>query len=317
MCTAVHFNNFFGRNLDLEFSYNEQVIITPRGFPFEFRAIEPLHSHYAIIGIGIVRDEYPLYFDAMNEKGLCVAALNFPENAHYAPLCHGTDNIAPFELIPYILGKCSTVSDAQKILTRINIADIHFNELFPNSPLHWMISDCNSSIVVEQTKNGLKVYENPVGVLTNNPPFEYHLTNLSNYVNVTAKEPKNRFSEKIPINPYSRGMGGIGLPGDFSSASRFVRSVFVLHNSNECTLSQFFHILSTAEQPKGAVIYKSKYEYTVYSSCCDMEKLVYYYTTYENRRITAVSMEENIIDKNKLIIYDLLRTEDIKYTERI
>lgn len=310
MCTAVHFDNFFGRNLDLEFSYNEQVIITPRSFPFDFRAIEPLNNHYAIIGIGIVRDNYPLYFDAMNEKGLCVAALNFPGNAYYTPMCHSADNIAPFEFIPYILGKCENVCDAEKLLTRINIADIHFSDTYPNSPLHWMIADRKSSIVTEQTKDGLKICRNPVGVLTNNPPFEYHLTNLANYMNITAQEAENRFSRNIAINPYSRGMGGIGLPGDFSSASRFIRSAFVLHNSSECTLWQFFHILAATEQPKGAVIYNNKYEYTVYSSCCDMDKLIYYYTTYENRRITAISMKNNVDEKN-LTIQDLICTEDI------
>lgn len=305
MCTAVHFNKYFGRNLDLEFSYGEQVIITPKNFPLTFRTMPTLYSHYAIIGIGIAVDEYPLYFDAMNEAGLCCAGLNFPQNAHYFPMCHGADNIAPFELIPYILAKCESVDCAKKLLSRINIADISFSEELPNSPLHWMLADKQSSIVLEQTKNGLKIYENPIGVLTNSPTFDYHLTNLSNYLNVTAKEPENRFSEKIYLSPYSRGMGGLGLPGDLSSASRFVRGAFTLLNSLECNIGQFFHILGNVAQPKGAVCVGEAFEYTVYSSCCDMENLIYYYTTYENPTISAILLKEKNLSYDKLTTYPI------------
>lgn len=316
MCTAVHFNNFFGRNLDLDISYNEEVIITPRDFPFSFRTLEKLSAHLAIIGIGTVSDGYPLYYDAINEAGLCVAGLNFPQNAHYFSVCHSADNIAPFEFIPYILGKCRSICDAKKLLSRINIADISFSQKFPNSPLHWMISDKYSSIVAEQTKEGLKIYDNPIGILTNSPTFDFHLTNLTNYINVTAQEPQNRFSHKLALSPYSRGMGGIGMPGDLSSASRFVRASFALLNSSECNLSQVFHILGSVAQQKGAVHVGNSYEYTLYSSCCDMENLVYYYTTYENPTISAVDLNSENLDSEKLIIYPMENELYIKYVNK-
>ena len=311
MCTAIHFNKYFGRNLDLEISYGEKVLITPKNFPLLFRQLPPLNSHHAIIGIGIEVDNYPLYFDAMNDSGLAMAGLNFPDNACYFPACHGADNIASFELIPYILGKCATVADACNLLSRINITDTHFNSQLPNSPLHWMIADKGGSIVVEQTKSGLKIHENPVGVLTNNPPFDYHLTNLANYINVTANEPENRFSHKINLSPYSRGMGGMGIPGDLSSASRFVRAAFTLLNSTEDSLGQFFHILTSVEQQKGCVRVGDKYEYTLYSSCCDLENLIYYYTTYENRRITKVNMKDFNSCGTELISLRIATDEDI------
>lgn len=305
MCTSIHFNNFFGRNLDLDFSYGEQVIITPRNFPFSFRMLEEIPTHYAIIGIGIISQGYPLYFDAMNEKGLCMAGLNFPDNACYLPICHGADNLAPFEFIPYILSKCATVNDARKLLTRINIADIAFSEDLPNTPLHWAIADREQSIVIEPLKNALKIYDNPIGVLTNNPTFDYHLTNLANYISVTNEEPKNRFSDKINLAPYSRGMGGIGIPGDLSSSSRFTRAAFTLLNSSECSLSQFFHILGSVTQQKGLVRVGDKYEYTLYSSCCDMEELIYYCTTYENPTISAVHLSTENLDSNQLMKYPI------------
>jgi len=311
MCTAVHFNKYFGRNLDLEITYGEKVLITPENFPLTFRQMPRLDTHQAIIGMGIVVDNYPLYFDGVNKAGLAAAGLNFPNNACYMPPCHGADNLAPFELIPYILAKCETVKEAKKLLTRINIIDTPFSKEFPNTPLHWMIADKDSSIVVEPLRHALKIYENPVGVLTNNPTFDYHLTNLSNYMNVTSAEPQNRFSDKINLTPYSRGMGGLGIPGDLSSTSRFVRAAFTLLNSKEESLSQFFHILTSVEQQKGCARVGDKYEYTLYSSCCDMEKATYYYTTYKNRRITAVNIDTADLNSTKLTVFPLNESEDI------
>ncbi len=305
MCTAIRLNKYFGRNLDLEISYGEQVIITPKDFPLSFRNMPSAPNHHAIIGMGIVVDNYPLYYDAVNEAGLAMAGLNFPDNARYMRLCQGADNLAPFELIPYILGKCSTVDDAKKLLTRINITDIQFSQEYPNTPLHWAIADKTCSIVVEPVKNALKIYDNPVDVLTNNPTFDYHLTNLSNFMSATAQEPENRFSDKITLVPYSRGMGGMGIPGDLSSSSRFVRVAFTLLNSQKDTLSQFFHILTSVEQQKGCVRVGDKYEYTLYSSCCDMENLIYYYTTYENPAISAVHLRGENLNSDTLITFPL------------
>ena len=247
MCTAIHQGNFFGRNLDYEFSYGEHIIITPKNFTFS-KGHAAFSTEFAILGMGIVAENHPLYFDAMNEAGLCMAGLNFCQNAEYLPPSHGADNVASFDLIAYILGRCKTVADAKRLLTRINITDKAFSEELTPSSLHWMIADRTSSVVVEPLKNQLKVTDNPVGVLTNNPPFDYHLTNLSNYMNLTKCEPQNRFSEKITLTPYSRGMGAMGLPGDWSSQSRFVRASFSKMNSKSEDLekesvNQFFHLL--------------------------------------------------------------------------
>ena len=192
MCTAISFktkDHYFGRNLDLEYSYEESVTITPRNFSFHFRKEREFKKHYAMIGMALVVDDYPLYFDAANEKGLCMAGLNFLNNAVYHPENKEKINITPFELIPYILGICKNVSEVRCLLSEINIVNINFSEELPLSPLHWIISDRHSSITVESTKEGVKIYDNPYGVLTNNPPFDFHLHNLTQYLNLTREEP--------------------------------------------------------------------------------------------------------------------------------
>ncbi len=317
MCTAISFkadNHYFGRNLDLEFCYNERVTITPRNYTFKFRKTDAINSHYAIIGVSTVEENYPLYYDATNEKGLSIAGLNFPENAFYGETDDTKINIAPFELIPYILSQCKTVEETKALLKKINLAEIHFSKEFRLSPLHWIIADKTQSITLESVKEGMKVYDNPVGVLTNNPGFDMQMFNLNNYMSLSKEAPKNSFSDKLNLKIYSRGMGAMGLPGDLSSQSRFVKAVFTKYNSvKENSLTQFFHILHSVEQQKGCVLAdNNKYEYTMYTSCCNTDKGIYYYTTYENHSITAVDMHRENLDAKELITYPLIKDEQIK-----
>ncbi len=317
MCTSISYkvkDHYFGRNLDYEYSYNETVTITPRNYPFVFKEAGEMRSHYAMIGMAFVQNGYPLYYDATNEKGLSMAGLNFPANAVYKPLQKGKDNIASFEFIPWVLGDCATVAQARAKLKRINLANINFSDALPASPLHWHIADKSESIVVESVSDGLKVYDDPVNVMTNNPTFDFHLTNLSNYMGVTRDDPVNRFSDKLSLAPYSRGMGGIGLPGDLSSASRFVKAAFTLHNSisggSELeSVTQFFHILGSVAQQNGCCRVEKGYEYTIYSSCCNTDKGIYYYTTYRNGQITGVDMNREDLDASELVSYPLLLGE--------
>ena len=319
MCTAccVNLDDFyFGRNLDLEYRFDEKVVITPRNFCFKFRKAKPIKSHFSFIGMACVVDDFPLYYDAVNEKGLCIAALSFPENAFYShPICD-KENLAPFEFIPYILSKCETVNDTEKLLKDINIIDTDFNKDFKNTPLHFIISDKKKSITVEPMKDGLKIYNNPVGVLTNNPPFPLQLFNLNNYMNLTNKTPKNRFSRHLSLKPYSRGMGGLGLPGDLSSMSRFVRATFTKFNSvfgetSEQKVNQFFHILESVYQQKGCACVGESYEFTLYSCCYNATKGIFYYKTYENTQINAVDMMKEDLNSKSLIIFKLREKTNI------
>lgn len=321
MCTAISYlttDHYFGRNLDLEHAYIEKVTITPQNFPFHFRMTATLKNHYAMIGMAAIVDNYPLYYDGTNEHGLSMAALNFPGNAVYMPPRDGYTNLAPYELIPWVLGRCKSVAEARESLKNINLITVSFSDSLPLSPLHWMISDRDASITVEPLEEGIVIYDNPIGVLTNNPPFDYHIHNLSNYCNLTSREAENRFSDKIPITLWSRGMGAIGLPGDLSSASRFVRAAFTKLNSVsdgtlEQDISQFFHILDGVAQQRGCVKIGDAYERTIYTSCCNTDKGIYCYTTYDNRQISAISLHKVDLQADELISYPLITQQQIQF----
>ena len=321
MCTAATYRTkdfYFGRTLDYEFSYGEEITVTPRNYPFSFRYLPEKREHYAIIGMAHVEEDYPLYYDAVNEKGLGMAGLNFVGNAVYGEVREGKENVAVFELIPYILSQCENTEEARELLGKIQITDTKFKEQLPNGRLHWIIADEKEAITVESVTEGLKIYENAPGVLTNNPPFPMQMFQLNNYMQLSSRQPENLFSDRLSLETYSRGMGALGLPGDLSSASRFVRVAFTkLHaRSGEGeaeSVGQFFHILGSVEQTRGCCeLENGKYEITIYTSCCNATKGIYYYTTYTNRQITAVDMHREKLDGTELIRYPMLEEEQIR-----
>ena len=196
MCTAATYQTkdlYFGRTLDYEYSYGDEVTITPRKYPFQFKEQEKIDNHYAIIGMAHVTENYPLYYDAINEKGLGMAGLNFVGNAYYREKEKNKDNIAQFEFIPWILSKCATVKQARELIQKINILNIPFSDKLPLAQLHWIICDSKECITVESIKEGIKMYENPVGILTNNPPFDMQMFSLNNYINLSTKSPPKKF----------------------------------------------------------------------------------------------------------------------------
>lgn len=170
--------------------------------------------------------------------------------------------------------------------------------------------------------DGMHIYENPVGVLTNNPPFESQMFALNNYMHLSPREPENLFSSALPLRPYSRGMGALGLPGDLSSQSRFIRAAFTrLHavsgESEPESVGQFFHILGSVEQQRGCCeVGNGKYEMTIYTSCCNGDRGIYYYTTYENHQITAVDLHKTDLEGSCLTRYVLIREEQIQMMQK-
>lgn len=317
MCTAVSWlcgEHYFGRNLDLEYSYRESVTVTPRCFPLRFRHLGVLERHHAMIGMAYVQDGYPLYYEGTNEMGLSAAGLNFPESAAYQQPRGQDGELAAFELIPWLLGRCATVAEAVEGLGKITLTSEPFSAELPAAPLHWLLADRESAVVVEACRDGLHFYPNPVGVLTNEPPFPMQQMNLRNYLNLTPEIPVNRFADGVELKPYSRGMGAFGLPGDLSSQSRFVRAAFLKCNSlpgagEAARVSQFFHILNGVAQQRGCVrLGEGQYERTIYSCCCNTFRGIYYYQTYENPGLTAVELHREQLDGTALKTYPM-RTE--------
>lgn len=318
MCTAASFKNkntYFGRTLDYEFSYGEKVTITPRNYPFEFRHLGLNNNHYAIIGMAHIHNDYPMYYDAMNEYGLGMAGLNFVGNAKYNEVIEGKENVAQFEFISFILSTCKNVLEAKNKIKEINLVKTPYNEYYPAAKLHWILRDINDCIVVEAMEDGIHIYDNKTGSLTNNPPFNYQLENLKNYVSLNNDEPNTSFSFNEAF--YSRGMGSVGLPGDLTSQGRFVRVAYTAHFSvaspdENSSVNQFFHILESVWQIKGLCKINDKYEITIYASCMNLNEGIYYYKTYDNPQISAVYLKHENLNSSKLISYDLAKESIFK-----
>ncbi len=320
MCTSLTFTTadpYFGRNLDLEYRFGQQVVITPRNFPLTFKAMPALERHHAIIGMATVVRGYPLYAEGVNEKGLYLAGLNFPGNACYPCGPEEGTPAAPYELIPWLLGSCETVDQAEEKLRKVRILDTPFAPDMPSAPLHWHLADGKRALVAEPMAGGLKLYRDPVGVLTNNPPFQFHLTNLNQYLGLSAAQPENRFGGP-GLCPFGQGMGGLGLPGDWSPASRFVRAAFLKWNSacepdEASSVSQFFHILDAVAMPRGAVgTPEGKWDITDYACCVNGRTGTYYYKTYDNSQITAVPMDEASRTGSRLRCCPLVREQQFR-----
>lgn len=322
MCTAAAYKTkdfYFGRTLDNDCSYDEKIAVMPRRFPLSFGRMGRMEEHFAMIGVAHIAKGYPLYYDAVNEKGLCMAGLNFVGNAVYGTVKEGKDNLAVYEFMPWILSQCKTVSEARTLLANINLVDEPFDASLPVAQLHWILSDGMESLTIESVREGLRVYENPVGILTNNPSFEQQMFQLNNYMSLSPKNPQNHFSDRLSFDIYCKGMGALGLPGDLSSQSRFVRAAFVKMNavsgeSEAESVSQFFHILGSVEQQKGCCeTGEDKYETTIYTSCCNATRGIYYYTTYNNHQITAVNLFREKLNCAALVIYPLIMAEQIRW----
>ncbi len=323
MCTALSFrtaDHYFGRTLDIDRSYKEEVCIQPRSFPLTFRQMGKPALQYALMGMATVVAGIPLFYDAANEYGLAMAGLNFPRNAYYAPVTEGKDNIAPFEFIPWILCQCKTVEEAKGLLSRMNLADIAFSEQIPPAPLHWIIADRNEAVVVESMRDGLHIYDDPAGVLTNNPPFGAQMDNLRSYDHLRVDNGEGGFPQDLPEAYYCQGMGGVGLPGDLSSMSRFVRAAFGRRNAvcapdEAASVGQFFHILGSVEMSRGLCLAadSGQWDVTLYTSCINTDRGLYYYTTYGNRRISCVDLHRVDLSGDTLGRFPLQTAEDICY----
>ena len=294
MCTAISKSGLFGRTLDLEGSRGEEAVIMPRRSPIRFLRESDMAQHPAIIGCALVNEGVPLWFDAVNEYGLAAAGLNFPEYATYLEPKADKINLASFELIPFVLSKCRNLREAEELLKHCNITADSVSPAFPATPLHWMIADREGCIAVEPTAGGLIVYNNPFGVLTNSPPFPVHRDNAM-------------------LHPKMTPSSASGLPGDWSSESRFLRALFAKKYTAGGGVNDYFHIMDTVAVPNGC---SKKDWHTVYTSSADLERGDYYFMTYEDRRIRKVSLADAELDSDELFRFSMRGEEDLEILSR-
>lgn len=310
MCTAISSFPYFGRTLDLSYHYNETIAITKRKFPLKFKFLPENKTHFAFIGTATVAEKTPLYYDGLNEAGICIAALNFPKNARYFPQKRDKLNVASFEFIPFVLSAFKSVDEVREVLKNVNITDTAFSDELPVAPLHWIISDGSSHITVEQTANGLEVHNNKVGVLSNNPPFLWHIENLNNYCGLGTEYRKTDFSTLADLEPISFGFGAFGLAGDNTSPSRFVRAAFNLSTAKIDKVTDFFRILDSVSVIKGTEKTGSNLDYSVYTACYDLKEMKYYYKTYQGTKIMVADMKKENLTGDKVLYFPLETNQD-------
>lgn len=296
MCTAIVDSHLFGRTLDLEASYGEEIAISGRNFQFEFIHEKKSRRHFAIIGTAHVSNGIPLYYDAVNEMGLCAAALRFSDLTVYRRPMENRLNLASFEVIPWILCNFGSTNEALVAINSLNVTFDDISPALPSTPLHWIVADTKSAFVIESVADGVKIYENKLGVMTNAPDFPTQSAALKN------------------SNPNR-------LLGDGSSTSRFVRAHYAKANAmrdadSTSAISHFFHVMSSVSLPYGySRGIGGKPMKTLYTSCIDMKDLIYYFTTYSCRQIHGVRLSAFEPESDKLITLPMPHKEKISYID--
>ncbi len=321
MCTAIMTrsgDSYFGRNLDLERGFGAQAVLVPREFPLVFRNMGIQKRHFAMVGMAAVVDGYPLFAEAVNEKGLAMAGLNFPKNAAFPDKKqHHKDNIAPFEIIPWILSQAETLTEAQALLSRLCVIHEDFRADIPVTPLHWFLCDRTEAITLECTDDGMHIYENSVRVLTNDPQFPFQTERLLDIWNLTSQPQKGTVLQTGDKPFLSLGGGARGLPGDYSSSSRFVRAAWLMRESEKVPLSdegsrvgRVFSILSAVAPIKGCVLTADGApHYTLYSCGANLTKGIFYLRTAENPQICSVAFTEALCTGEEIIKPCLQRSD--------
>lgn len=304
MCTGIRFadargNMFFGRNLDWSVSYGEQVVVTPRGYVRPWAFEEPSASDHGVIGMGIVAEGIPLYFDCANEAGLAIAGLNFPGYAQYEdePL-EDAVNVAAYEFPLWVTSLFESVDQVEKALKDVALVGKPVNEAYPVSMLHWLIGDGRRSIVVEYTAAGMRVYRDYVDVLANQPAFPWHSENLRNYLSLTNEFPKPAHWRAATLKAYGSGAGMRGIPGDYYSPSRFVRAAYLnarypQQDSEGENVLRLFHTLGGVSMIDGAAMMADgAFEKTIYTGGYSADTRTYYFSVYDDPAIKCVSMAD-------------------------
>ena len=299
---------FFGRNLDWSVGYGQRIVVTPKGYQYHSAFLGDLTPKYALIGMGIVEENIPLYFDCGNEAGLAIAGLNFPGYAKYEEKpVEGKTNISAYEFPLWIAMNFSTVDEVEATLKNVAIIAKPINDKYPVSMLHWIIGDKTRSIVVEYTDKGMEIFHNDVDVLTNQPGYAWHKENLRNYMNLSSPQPEKVTWGKAEMTAFGSGSLMRGLPGDYYSPSRFVRVAYLnthypAKSTEEENVSRLFHTLTGVAMIDGAAAMSSgDFEKTVYTGGFSASTKTYYWNTYDDPAIKHSALSDFNINSSELI----------------
>lgn len=305
MCTAMTLHSlsnevFFGRTMDFSHDIIPQFYIVPSSHIWKNTITSnPITDTYRFIGLGQELDGLLGFFDGVNEKGFAAAVLYFAGYAHYQDPSEAvsTESIASIDFLHYILGRCSSVKELPSIIKDINI--VGFKDPVTNTiaPLHWIATDKSGEcVVIEPTQKGIEIINNPVGVMSNSPNFEWHLTNLRNYCETSPTQTEEVIWDNVSLTPFGQGGGTIPLPGGFTSPERFVRTAYLkaqipMPKNNKEAINSCFHIVESVSIPKGAVITsRNTYDYTKYTAFINVTTCEYFYKTYDDISITTASL---------------------------
>ncbi len=302
----------YGRTMEFGFELDSQAIVVPRNF--DFKGTGPngevgktWTSKYAVAGMNALK--LPILVDGVNENGLAGGILYFPGYAEYTADADAdsTKSMAPWEFLTWALTSFSTVDEVKAALDGVEIVGVTMPQLGAIPPFHYTLHDeTGKSIVIEPTGGKLKVFENPYGVMTNSPTFDWHLTNLSNYVKLSSENaPPAKFNGH-EVDSFGEGSGWLGIPGDPTPPSRFIRAMAFSMTSNpapagDTSVRLVEHIMNNFDIPKGTIRDDKKVaDYTQWTVVADLKDRSYYVKTYEDQTLRAINLMDFDLDAKEV-----------------
>ncbi|MFT4007710.1 MAG: choloylglycine hydrolase family protein [Lacrimispora sp.] len=307
MCTAITLKSqqgetFFGRNMDFSYEIEPHLYIVPRDYQWDNALYGgKIRNSYRFIGIGQKLDGLLAFFDGVNEMGFAAAALYFAGYAAYdvPPEPQSPDQIASFDFLHYILGRCASVKDLTDVLKNLAIVGQEDPVTGTVAPLHWIAADRSGEcVVIELTERGREVFYNPIGVMTNSPDFQWHMTNLRNYMEADPRQKDEAWWGNVRLTPFGQAGGTQPLPGGYTSPERFVRTAYLkthipMPQSSEEAIVSCFHVMESVTVPKGAVITsRNAYDYTKYTAFINTNTCEYFFKTYDNIQVGTAGLFE-------------------------
>lgn len=322
MCTSVMYQNakgnwFLARTMDFSFELDGRPVVIPRNFHFQSDANEA--GFDTKLGFGVAGRNLNGYIlvDGVNEAGVGAATLYFDGLAKFADQReYGKTDLAPHEVINWILGNITSVADLKEKINDVNIVAIA-NDLFKIVvPLHWIVGDKSGAcVVLEQDREGMHVMDDPAKVMTNSPDFQWHLKNLNNYVQLKPTSHSAKAYGEFKSDAYGLGSGALGLPGDYTSVSRFVRAAFIRENTDKAdttggSINALSHILNSVEIPKGVKAdNEGGCDYSQYRGYMSLDEGAYYMQPYDDQTITRVALTPEVLNASEPTEYPLQKQQ--------